>query len=93
MARYLCERFAAVSPALHRGEPHRAGGMIGHRRRRQGRADGTRCDGAENVAIIPLVYAKVLYDTQKDRRRSRRRRHADHARRASGIFRRRTWPS
>ena len=68
IARYLCERFphAFGQPCLVENRTG-AGGMIGIDAAAKAEPDGhTLVMVPNNVAIIPLVYAKVLYDTQKD---------------------------
>ena len=68
MARYLCERF---TPAL--GQPcivenrTGAGGMIGFEAVAKADPDGhTLVMAPNNIAIIPVLYNKVPYDTLKD---------------------------
>jgi tripartite-type tricarboxylate transporter receptor subunit TctC len=68
IARYLCERFpqAFGQPCIVENRTG-AGGMIGIDAAAKAEPDGhTLVMVPNNVAIIPLVYAKVLYDTQKD---------------------------
>jgi len=68
MARYLCERFphAFGQPCIVENKTG-AGGMIGIDAAAKAEPDGhTLVMVPNNVAIIPLVYSKVLYDTQKD---------------------------
>jgi tripartite-type tricarboxylate transporter receptor subunit TctC len=68
IARYLCERFpqALGQPCIVENRTG-AGGMIGIDAAAKAEPDGhTLVMVPNNVAIIPLVYAKVLYDTQKD---------------------------
>jgi tripartite-type tricarboxylate transporter receptor subunit TctC len=68
MARYLCERFPQSfgQPCIVENRTG-AGGMIGIDAAAKAEPDGhTLVMVPNNVAIIPLVYAKVLYDTQKD---------------------------
>jgi tripartite-type tricarboxylate transporter receptor subunit TctC len=68
MARYLCERFPQSfgQPCLVENRTG-AGGMIGIEAAAKAEPDGhTLVMVPNNVAIIPFVYAKVLYDTQKD---------------------------
>jgi tripartite-type tricarboxylate transporter receptor subunit TctC len=68
MARYVCERF---TPAL--GQPcivenrTGAGGMIGFDAAAKADPDGhTLVMAPNNLAIIPVLYTKVPYDTLKD---------------------------
>lgn len=68
MARYLCERF---TPAL--GQPcvvenrTGAGGLIGFEAVAKAEPDGhTLVMAPNNLAIIPVLYSKVPYDTLKD---------------------------
>jgi len=68
IARYLCERFphSFGQPCIVENRTG-AGGMIGIDAAAKAEPDGhTLVMVPNNVAIIPLVYAKVLYDTQKD---------------------------
>jgi len=68
IARYLCERFPQSfgQPCIVENRTG-AGGMIGIDAAAKAEPDGhTLVMVPNNVAIIPLVYAKVLYDTQKD---------------------------
>ena len=68
IARYLCERFPQSfgQPCVVENRTG-AGGMIGIDAAAKAEPDGhTLVMVPNNVAIIPLVYAKVLYDTQKD---------------------------
>ncbi|HYR34592.1 MAG TPA: tripartite tricarboxylate transporter substrate-binding protein, partial [Burkholderiales bacterium] len=68
MARYLCERFphAFGQPCIVENKTG-AGGMIGIDAAAKAEPDGhTLVMVPNNVAIIPLVYSKVLYDTPKD---------------------------
>jgi tripartite-type tricarboxylate transporter receptor subunit TctC len=68
MARYLCERFPQVfgQPCIVENKTG-AGGMIGIDAAAKAEPDGhTLVMVPNNVATIPFMYAKPLYDTQKD---------------------------
>ena len=68
MARYLCERFPHdfAQPCVVENRPG-AGAMIGIDAAAKAEPDGhTLVMVPNNVATIPFMYAKPLYDTQKD---------------------------
>ena len=68
MARYLCERFphAFGQPCIVENKTG-AGGMIGIDAAAKAEPDGhTLVMVPNNVATIPFMYARPLYDTQKD---------------------------
>jgi len=68
MARYLCERFPQTlgQPCIVENRTG-AGGMIGIDAAAKAEPDGhTLVMVPNNVAIIPFMYTKVLYDTHKD---------------------------
>jgi len=68
MARYLCERFPQTfgQPCIVENKTG-AGGMIGIDAAAKAEPDGhTLVMVPNNVATIPFMYAKPLYDTEKD---------------------------
>jgi len=68
MSRYLCERFTATlgQPCIVENRTG-AGGMIGFEAVAKADPDGHMLVMApNNLAIIPLLYSKVAYDTLKD---------------------------
>ena len=68
MSRYLCERFTATlgQPCIVENRTG-AGGMIGFEAVAKAEPDGhTLVMAPNNLAIIPVLYSKVPYDTVKD---------------------------
>jgi tripartite-type tricarboxylate transporter receptor subunit TctC len=68
MSRYICERFTATlgQPCIVENRTG-AGGMIGFEAVAKADPDGhTLVMAPNNLAIIPLLYSKVAYDTLKD---------------------------
>ena len=68
MSRYLCERFTATlgQPCIVENRTG-AGGMIGFEAVAKADPDGhTLVMAPNNLAIIPVLYSKVPYDTVKD---------------------------
>jgi tripartite-type tricarboxylate transporter receptor subunit TctC len=68
MSRYICERFTATlgQPCIVENRTG-AGGMIGCEAVAKADPDGhTLVMAPNNLAIIPLLYSKVAYDTLKD---------------------------
>lgn len=68
MSRHLCERFTATlgQPCIVENRTG-AGGMIGFEAVAKADPDGhTLVMAPNNLAIIPLLYSKVAYDTLKD---------------------------